>query len=156
MVRTTVKNCRFSSKDWDSVRFGMTWRRSQFYMIPIEFQMIFKCKCLSNVLRLWLSYSYSYLERFKSAIGFSFIRINLRSILNTAIDSLVAASSFDLWICISQNIVTFRLDRGERNVKGVARFARVKLALAGWFIDSVPFPLYSLPFTRFAHALHIT
>lgn len=73
-----------------------------------------------------------------------------------AIDSVVVASSFDLWFRILQNIVTFRLDRGERYVKGVARFARVKLALAGWFIDSVPFPLYSLPFTRFAHALHIT
>lgn len=92
----------------------------------------------------------------RKTIGFLFIRINLRPVLNAAIDSVVVASSFDLWFRISQNIVTFRLDRGERYVKGVARFARVKLALAGWFIDSVPFPLYSLPFTRFAHALHIT
>lgn len=63
--------------------------------------------------------------------GFLFIRINLRPILNIIIDSVFVASSFDLWFRISKYRYTFRLGRGGRYVKGVARFARAKLALAG-------------------------
>lgn len=150
-VRITVKNYRFSSKDWlslircDIVSF-------------MRFRYNFRWFLRVNIIYLSSSdnRTHAFTWNALKMIGFLFIRINLRPVFNAAIDSVVVASSFDLWFCISQNIVTFRLDWGERYVKGVARFARAKLALAGWFIDSVPFPLYSLPFTRFAHALHIT
>jgi len=62
--------------------------------------------------------------------GFLFIHINLHPVLNIVIDS-VLVSSFDLWFRILEYRYIFRLDRGGRYIKGVARFAWAKLALAG-------------------------
>lgn len=56
--------------------------------------MIFTCKYLSNSSIDYRAHALAW--HALKTIGFLFIRINLRRVLNTAIDSVVVAISFDL------------------------------------------------------------
>jgi len=118
--------------------------------------MIFTCKYLSNSSIDSIDRARALTWNVLKTIGFLFIRINLHLVLNTAIDLVVVVSSFDLWFRILQNIVTFRLDRSECYIKGVARTFRSNEACFGMVVYRF-YPFSSLlpalyPFcTRFAH-----
>jgi len=126
-VRITVKNYHFPSKDW-SISNSMQHLVLQF---RFNFRWFLCVKYLSKCHRFVYNYKiHIFTWNAPKTTGFLFIHINLHPVLNIVIDS-VLVSSFDLWFRISEYRYIFRLDRGGRYIKGVARFAWAKLALAG-------------------------